>query len=65
MDNKTLAMLALVSIFGLTGCDNDDDPPCENVGTAGGCTSSAPYSCSGADYCYQSRNSCEVSSECD
>lgn len=65
MDKKVLAMLASVSILALIGCDNDNDPPCENVGTAGGCSSSAPYSCSGAEYCYPSRNSCEVSSECD
>ena len=51
-----------------TGC-TDDDTRCENVGTNGRtdggiCPDGYPYSCNGAEHCFQTDGACDASGEC-
>ncbi len=61
-----IALLCLLGLGLISGCGGKDhDSPCEEVGSDGGCYSTYPYTCPGADNCYVTHKDCRLSSECD
>ena len=69
MKKSMLSYVFLVgaAIFITLGCDNKNN--CENVGTNGRsdgfvCPDGYPYSCNGAEHCFQSDAACGASGEC-